>query len=91
MLYYFTYEHYWDLGPYQLYYNIYRCHNTDCVIDEGVKCYDWCDKWIELGGSEKCKMNCLNASDYMMDNIKYNYAIWNRLLGKFDEYSLLDE
>ena len=84
-------EHYWDIGPYKLYNNIYRCHSMDCVKDEGVKCYDWCDRWAELGGSEKCKLNCLDAGDKMSDNLKYNYAIWNRLLGKFDEFSLLDE
>ena len=84
-----TIEHYWDITPYKYHWNIFKCLDGDCIRDESKKCYRWCDKWAEPGAQENCRYRCLDYADLMYDQYKFNNYTFDRVLPKFEEWSIL--
>lgn len=82
-------EHFWDIIPYDLVSNVYKCNSLECIKDESYKCYRWCDRWKEPGGQNNCRKSCLDFADIMTLNDRYNNYTFGNTRGKFDEYSLL--
>ena len=82
-------EHYWGITPYNYHWNIFKCLDGDCIRDESRKCYRWCDNWEEEGGSDNCRYKCMDYADIMYDQLKFNNYTFNRVLPRFEEWSLL--
>lgn len=84
-------EHFWDLAPYNLHWDIFKCLDGDCVRKKSYECNQWCDNWDEPGGSTNCKMRCLDYADQMYDSLKFQDHTWNYLLPRFDKVSILED
>ncbi len=82
-------EHYADIAPYQLHWDIFKCLTMDCVKKKGLACYKWCSQWGEPGAAQNCRMSCFDNSDIQSDNLKWNTYFWNRNLPHFQGYSSL--
>ena len=84
-------EHYYDIAPYSNYYDIYKCFDDECLRDKTMKCYNWCDNIEEPGASEACRINCLDASDEQVVQLKYNNYTFNRVLTKVKYAALFNK
>ena len=85
------YEHYWNIAPYELYWNIFKCYSSDCVKDKSYKCYEWCNDLEEESAAEACRINCENYGDEQFHHLKVQNYLWDYLLPRFKKYSLLNE
>ena len=81
-------EHYWDITPYPLHYDIFKCLDMRCVRATSYKCNRWCDKWPESGGRENCRLRCMDYADQQADYIKFNTYNFYKILPKFKKHAL---
>lgn len=81
-------EHYYNITPYKLHYDMFKCLDTRCLKKEVAKCYNWCDNIAEPGASENCRLDCMDDSDQQADVLKFNDYTWNRILPKFKPIAL---
>lgn len=84
-------EHYYDLTPYNLHWDIFKCLDADCVIKKSYICYKWCDNWDEPGGSENCRTRCADYADEMFDSLKFQDYTFSYLLPRFKKVSILTD
>lgn len=84
-------EGYSDLTPYRYHWDIFKCYDKYCVEDKTNKCQEWCENWPQLGGYEKCKVNCLNFADIQNEQLRLNARNFNSNLPLFHGYSLLED
>jgi len=82
-------EHYWDIAPYDLYWDIYKCFDEKCIRQKSYDCYLWCNNIREAGAKGQCQINCADAGDIQYQNLKLGYHDFNYLLPNFYNYSLL--
>ncbi len=75
-------EPYYDIAPYSLHWNMFKCAKPECVVRESYDCYKWCNDWETsksrtgeeagtFGAAENCRMRCLDYADEMFDSLKY--------------------
>ena len=84
-------EHFYDMAPYELHWDTFKCLDGDCVKKASYECYKWCDNWDEPGGSENCKMRCADYGDEMFDSLKFQNYTFGGILPKFDKVTLLKD
>lgn len=81
-------EHYYDITPYNLHWNVFKCLNGTCAIKKSYDCFKYCDYIKESGAMQQCKVSCLNVGDEMFDYLKYQNYNWpvddsNRFMGNY--------
>ena len=87
-----VYEHYYNMIPYKFIYNIYKCLNTDCVLREGRKCYDFCDGFPEPAARHTCRQRCFDHADILMsDSLKFNWRNFNYQMPRFKAWALFNK
>lgn len=78
VIYYFNnnYEHFYDLTPYQINWDINKCLTGDCVIKKSYGCYKYCGFIDNDRDRHMCEIDCLDTGDEMMDNLKWQNYNW---------------
>ena len=84
-------EPFYDITPYELHWDTFKCLDSECVKKNSYECYKWCDHWPEFGGAENCRLRCSDYADEMMDSIKFQNYTWGRMLPRFDKVSILKD
>lgn len=79
-------ENYYDMTPYDLHWNIFKCYTPQCVKDEARKCYNWCDG--RTYSKQHCRIRCLDYADQYIEQLKFNNYTFNRILPKFKYFAL---
>jgi hypothetical protein len=69
-------EPYYNITPYNLHWNVYKCLTDTCVRDKSYKCYEYCKYIKESGAHQQCEVECLDIGDEVMDFLKYQNYNW---------------
>src|SRR5271156_6180909 len=84
-------EHYNDVIPDKLRWNIFKCYTPECIKNESHKCFSWCqnitslNKNLELRSDvssedgENCRTTCLDYADEQFAELNVQGYIWNYL------------
>lgn len=81
-------EPYYNITPYNLHWDIYKCLDGGCVIKKSYDCYEYCKYIVESGARQQCEVGCLDVGDEMFDFLKYQNYNWpldnsNRYMGNY--------
>ena len=87
-----SYEHFYDIVPYNIIWDINKCLVGDCVINKSYKCYKYCANIQDSAAKQHCDIECLNIGDEMFDYLKYQNYNWplNDSNKYFKNYSILN-
>jgi hypothetical protein len=88
-----VYENFYDIVPYNINWDIYKCLKGDCVIKKSYDCYKYCANIADSIAKQHCEMECLNIGDEMFDFLKYQNYNWplNDSNKYFKNYSILND
>ena len=88
-----SYETFYNITPYNLHWDIYKCLEGDCVVKESYKCYEYCRNIAEDGARQQCEIECLDIGDEVYDFLKYQNYNWPLLKANkyFKNYSILND
>ena len=84
-------ESFYDIAPYDLHWNIFKCLDPECVKKTSYECYKWCDNWEENAAAENCRVKCSDYADEQFDSLKFNDYTFNYLLPKFNKVTILKD
>ncbi len=84
-------EPYYDITPYNMHWDIFKCLDANCIKDASYKCYRWCDMVREEGAATNCKTRCLDYADEMFDSLKLQNYTWSYLLPEFEHVTMLNK
>ena len=65
-------EHYWDLAPYELSWDTFKCLDSNCARKVSYDCYNWCNNIGEPGAQANCQMRCSDYADQQFTSLKLN-------------------
>ena len=65
-------EGFWDKIPYKYHWNIFRCYNEPCAVENTQECYKYCDNLNNVGSAANCRERCLEAGRKQFDYFKLN-------------------
>lgn len=83
-------EDFYDIIPRVYLERIYTSSSMPELRRTSYECYKWCNNWAEPGGSEGCRLKCLDEGDIQSDNLKFNSYNFYDILPHV-AYKLLDE
>ena len=72
-------EHYYNITPYKLHWDMYKCLSYDCITKRSHKCYEYCQNLKERE-RKLCEIECLNEGDRLFDSIKWQDYTWGKRL-----------
>ncbi len=83
-------EGFYDLVPYDLNWDMFKCLDPWCIKNKSYTCYNYCDNIKELGAQENCRMRCLDYADQTFDSLKFQNYTFNSALTRFYDKKNLD-
>ena len=84
-------EHYWDLAPYELSWDTFKCLDSNCARKVSYDCYNWCNNIGEPGAQANCQMRCSDYADQQFTSLKLNNRTFNSLLPRFEHVALWND
>lgn len=84
-------EHYWDLAPYDLHWDIFKCNDSNCARKVSYDCYKWCENIGEPGAMINCQQRCSDYADQQYTSLKLNNRNFNSLLPRFNYVALWND
>ena len=84
-------EHYWDVAPYDLHWDIFKCNDSNCARKTSYDCYKWCENIGEYAARANCQQRCSDYADQQFTSLKLNNYTFNSLLPRFDYVALWND
>lgn len=84
-------EHYWDIAPYDLHWDIFKCTDSNCARKKSYDCYEWCNNIADEKAKDNCQMRCSDYADQQYTSLKLNNYLFNSLLPRFKYVALWND
>lgn len=84
-------EHFWDMAPYKLHWDTFKCLDSNCARKKSYDCYKWCLNIPEGAAKDNCQMRCSDYADQQYTSLKFNNYTFNALLPRFKHVALWND